>query len=258
MPRPKECIFCGGRPLTREHLFGKWLSPVVVEAISDPSFSKRDLYIETDRMKDGVLAPQGRRSTNKVNITVGCVCKTCNNEWMGDMEKAVIPIMKSLLGDGVHTVDESEQFELARWAAKTAVIARYVAGFEVAPIYREWLYKHHSIPINTLVWIGKYSGEGVISLDSKNIFFERNGETIDLPNVQFVTFTASRLLIVVLMFHIEGKFDFRPPELIAKWLRLISPYQGDIVWPFDPLDEGLRQSLVQSNLDNTIIFPPAE
>ena len=174
------------------------------------------------------------------------------------MEKAVIPIMKSLLGDGVHTVDESEQFELARWAAKTAVIARYVAGFEVAPLYREWLYKHHSIPINTLVWIGKYSGEGAATLDSKNIVFERDGESVELPNAQFVTFTVSRLLIVVLMFHIEGKFDFRPPELIAKWLRLISPYQGDIIWPFNPIDEGSRQALLQSSWEGTIFPQPSD
>lgn len=258
MTRPKECIFCGGKPLSREHLFGKWLSPVVVEAISDSSFSKRDLYIETDRMENGVLVPQGRHSTSKLNITVGCVCKPCNNGWMGDMENAVIPIMQSLLGDGVHSVDESEQFELARWAAKTAVISRYVAGFEVAPLYREWLYKHHSVPINTLVWMGTYTGEGATTLESKNILFERDGKSVDLPNAQFVVFTVSRLLIVVLIFHIEGKFDFNPPELIGKWLRLISPYQGDIAWPFDPLDERLRQVLVENNLDNTIIFPPAE
>ena len=257
MPRPTECIFCGGRPLTREHLFGKWLSPVVIKAISDPFFSETDLYIETDQMKEGVRVPH-RRSANKVDIRVGCVCGPCNNEWMGDMEKAVIPIMKSLLGDGVHTVDESEQFELARWAAKTAVISRYVVGLDVKPLYREWLYKHHSTPINTVVFIGAYDGTGAITLNSKDIFFESDGEGVDPPNVQFVTFTASRLLIVVVMFHIEGKFDFRPPELITKWLRLISPYQGDIVWPLNPLNEGLRQALVEIDWEGIITLPPAE
>ena len=109
MTRPKECIFCGGQPLTNEHLFGEWLSPVVVEAHTNPLIADTNFYLETERDEDGVLVPQGRRSTNKLNITVGCVCGPCNSGWMSDMEGEVKPIIKSLLEDGVHTLDESEQ-----------------------------------------------------------------------------------------------------------------------------------------------------
>ena len=182
--------------------------------------------------------------------------RPCNNGWMGDMEKAVKPIIKFLLEDGVRTVDESEQFELARWAVKTAVITRYVAGMDSDPLYREWLYKHHSVPINTLVWMGTYNGEGATSLELKSIFFELDGQHFDFPHMQFVVFTTSRLLIVVLIFNIEGKFTFKPPELIAKYLRLISPYQGDIVWPFNPLGEALRQALLQSSWDGSVSMQP--
>ena len=68
--------------------------------------------------------------------------------------------------------------------------------------------------------------------------------------------TVNRLLIVVLIIDIKGKFTFKPPKLIGEWLRLISPYQGAIVWPFNPLDEALRQAIEQIKWDGSIDVKP--
>ena len=86
MPRPTKCIFCGGLPLSKEHLFGAWTTKAIVEARLTPPTGERIIYIDDYRMEDGAIVRQDRRFVNKINLTVGCVCLSCNNGWMGDME----------------------------------------------------------------------------------------------------------------------------------------------------------------------------
>ncbi len=120
VPRSKKCIFCGGYPLSKEHVLGKWLSPIV----ATPPKGKK-VYIDSERMHYGSVERRARRFLKDIDIQVRCVCVSCNNGWMEAMESEVKPIIESLLGSGSHTLNQSEQFSLAKWAVKTAIIARW-------------------------------------------------------------------------------------------------------------------------------------
>ncbi|MCH7737462.1 MAG: hypothetical protein IH872_08695 [Chloroflexi bacterium] len=257
MPRPKKCIFCGGQPLSKEHLLGAWLTPTIVEARLTPPTGERIIYIDDYRMVDGEIVRQNRRFVNNINLTVRCVCVPCNNGWMGDMEKEVKPIIESLLA-GKYTLGQDDQIALARWATKTAIIFRYHGSQEVPSMYLDWFYKHQTAPPNTFVWFGTYEGEGMASIDLKDIFIlDAEGKRLSFPHAQFVVFTIGSVLIGIFIGFITNKSRIIPSELIRKHLRIIFPYENDVIWPLKPLDEPLRQALVETNWDGGFIVRPS-
>jgi hypothetical protein len=83
----RSCVFCGGTPLTREHVFPRWLARVLpaqdrwrgqdLAVVGGESITSSDLPVTTRRM--GEPFPDS---------TVARVCARCNNGWMNDLEEA--------------------------------------------------------------------------------------------------------------------------------------------------------------------------
>lgn len=76
-----KCIFCGKQEkLTKEHVFPNWLSNL---------YKNNDLVIN-EFVGDTNLKWLSKIFQHKARV----VCKDCNNGWMSDLEKSVIPIIK--------------------------------------------------------------------------------------------------------------------------------------------------------------------
>ena len=117
-PMPATCAWCGGSPVTREHLLPHWLGKVLQDwSPSDDGYDFAYVY--------STEAGEGTPRTYVVGrpeIVVKAVCEDCNGGWMSQLEREVIPFLGPMVrGEEVH-LDVAAQVVLARWAAKVAVL----------------------------------------------------------------------------------------------------------------------------------------
>jgi hypothetical protein len=107
----RGCIFCGAKPLTREHLFPLWLSEIVRDGA--------DFFSHADG--------KGRNwSHPKLDIKVKCVCGPCNWGWMHELEDEAAPTLTPLIRGEARTLTANDQRLIGRWVAKTATVVTSV------------------------------------------------------------------------------------------------------------------------------------
>ena len=110
-------IFCGSEEtLTAEHLFGEWISSTLY-----PSKKKMGLFHRN---------LQGRERTwrsTSVDYTARLLCPVCNNEWFGDLEQHVKPILQPMMLRGQRTVlGIEDQIALSAWIVKTMIVYNHM------------------------------------------------------------------------------------------------------------------------------------
>jgi hypothetical protein len=154
----RTCAFCGAAgPLTKEHVFGDWLSRLGLDP--EPAVHRAG---PLNRLgKDLGTGPMFSR-------TVRNVCSTCNNGWMSALEHlAQLSLGPLILGDS-GDISPDQQGALALWAQKTAMVAMLVsseaersAGYGLAKSEYRKLYelRDQARPLDaSTLWIGKYTG----------------------------------------------------------------------------------------------------
>lgn len=106
----RSCVFCGGRPLTREHIWPEWIISSVRKHLGPAP-------VQVARLNDDpYVVPE-------LNATVKVVCAGCNNGWMSELETRVRPALEPMiLGRLPVALTPVMQAMLARWAFKTAVM----------------------------------------------------------------------------------------------------------------------------------------
>lgn len=81
-------MFCGGTPVSQEHLLPRWLSEHFTDDIVD-----FHLTIELDGSDPEVRPWSGR----PFSTTVGGPCRSCNNGWMSDLERRARPLLARMI-----------------------------------------------------------------------------------------------------------------------------------------------------------------
>jgi hypothetical protein len=123
---PRSCVFCGRRPLTREHIFPLWLRDAV-----------GGVGVATNYMTDGgeawpavgePLAYQRQWRANEAGIVARCVCGECNNGWMNDLDHEVKERLVPLVGGAAEEIDAETRQRLATWAAKIGILLENTRG----------------------------------------------------------------------------------------------------------------------------------
>ena len=116
--RKVGCIFCGGSPTTKEHIFPKWASEVLKE---DP----RGLHLPfgLSLVRDGV--ERTWEGAKEINYTANCVCRNCNEGWMNEVEERARAFVAQMIrGDRVW-LSRPAQKKVAAWCALRSIMARY-------------------------------------------------------------------------------------------------------------------------------------
>jgi hypothetical protein len=167
----KVCVFCGRPGGNVEHIIAQWLIdrmqareyPIVVGLRREDSLKSR---------------PAHRLNT----YTTKCVCETCNNGWMSELESwsqrnlgsLVEPDWPKLAAEMLkHGLSENEQ--LARWSLKTAItmdqntLTRNVIDESYAKALAAG-----ELPADLIVEIGDIADGGVGGIVSQG-FWVRNG-----------------------------------------------------------------------------------
>ncbi len=107
--RVERCVLClrVDRPLTREHVFARWLVRQV----------RGGRLVASDARGSAVL---------RISRVVAGVCATCNAGWMSTLE---VSFRQALFArPRVGQVQAPDRFTLSRWSTKTAVLLAHAQG----------------------------------------------------------------------------------------------------------------------------------
>lgn len=226
----KTCVFCDSKgPLSREHVFGQWLSKTGIDLTPKPHYKS---FLNQTPQQIGKQPP--------FRQTVKNVCKSCNNGWMSRLEEIAQRVLAPIILDQSTTITVDDQPAIAMWTQKTALIAMLVSseeerqnGYGLPPKLYHDLYKQRENlePLQpSQFWIGKYSE----SQDSPAVRVvpmvvrRPNVPEPDMPEACLMTVIIGTLFLQCLLFidetiTIEMSSDLNFPQL---W-----PSKYDIQWP---------------------------
>lgn len=225
------CIFCGSQPLTREHVFPKWVS----KTLQTSPRGKPPLRIDQIRGND--TERRTFYSSIAIDTVAKCICKKCNNGWLSDVERDAKRHIEAMVNGETVSLNTNEQALVATWAGLKAILVRY-SHSPPPPIDREWLewvYKHRSVPEEWFVWVGKYDGRLPYFYEAHDIHsFELRsnyvtGLVISSPEQHGVLLTFAIGYLAVKILGIRG---FLPGYPQFDSLQYLSPsFSSQLNWP---------------------------
>lgn len=181
-----RCIFCGKRPLTKEHIFPKWLAPYI------PKTMENYQNVKTIFHKDRADTAAKKRAGNPHSWSVKCVCKKCNNEWMGTLQERVKPILLPMIKGEKVKIEKADQHVMASWVAMATMCAEFRArtGSNTAPCRYGRMAVDRSLSSESALicehWRGlsraRSGGKVPSPLSSRHT--ETNGRLLTLPNME--------------------------------------------------------------------------
>jgi hypothetical protein len=238
------CIFCGGQPTTREHIFSRWTHDFMAPRSPGKTIGLRGFHYATgDDLWNVKMA--GALRDWKVKCVCGGGKTSCNNGWMRErIDEAAMPTMSKLFRAEQFRLYSKDQERVAAWAVLKAIVAEYDDGDHVTThhMQRKYLMRHFKPPKqNWAVWIGHYerrawkpewisgalfgapTGWPVAKLNDPPTYF--NGHT--------VTQVIDKLFIQVLSLPIPGFVEgwrFAMPDG-GHLFRIWPPVWHSIKWP---------------------------
>jgi hypothetical protein len=126
---PENCIFCARRLVPRqtlsgEHLWSDWMKNVLPLTAA---ISRREQF---EHFRSGAQFGQvefWERHGSARNAKLHVICVHCNNGWMSDIDKTIIPIMTPLIKGEPAVYTPQMQEQIANWIALKMLV------FEKAP-----------------------------------------------------------------------------------------------------------------------------
>jgi len=199
---PSFCIFCGGRPLTREHIWADWFRAYLPRTL--PFYhSGRIVLNEDNTQTHNAKRISGDPKSRKLRI----VCNRCNNEWMSGLQTETKPILVPLLRGQQITLSEPRQRQLATWVAMTVICAEYLqpASVSIPVTARRLLFTSRTPPDNMRIWLGNFDRQNWkadwahnslrISQDEGRYPWTVNPDGTPRPNTQTTTYVAGKLYV---------------------------------------------------------------
>jgi hypothetical protein len=144
----RTCVFCGGTPLTLEHVWPRWVAAILSDG-GPVEVEKRGLGDEPASWQQVSL-----------EVTVRWVCAPCNNGWLSELEEAAKPILEPLILGRKRTLTLTEADTVAVWCVKTALLFQltHPERREAPDAHYRWLFEHRVPPANTFAWLAGYNG----------------------------------------------------------------------------------------------------
>ncbi|TFB83601.1 hypothetical protein E3O44_17145 [Cryobacterium algoricola] len=225
----RACVFCGSTgTLTREHVFGDWLSKIGLEDVPVQSVA-------------GSLNQIGKRmgESRPFQTKVKNVCGTCNNGWMSRLETVAQRVLTPLALGQPGLIEVADQAPLAMWIHKTALMAMYLssaadreAGHGVPPSEYASLYQQRAsmepLP-NSRFWIARYTGR----LRLGTVWVTPVAVNQGLPEPDFPHGYAMTIAVGAILLHGVRFTDlpFAVDVATQRTLSEIWPASDDVEWP---------------------------
>lgn len=161
---PRRCIFCGGAPISGEHLFPAWMRDYISGTQNDGTSHQVTLEVRTedgvrvmlDSTGRGPLAQKGDHRSRKLRV----VCRTCNSGWMSGLQNKAKPILIPMLTGRLPCLSSAHQEAIAAWAAMFTMVYEFAdrRTMVVSQEARQRFKENQKVPRNWMVWIGQFKG----------------------------------------------------------------------------------------------------
>jgi hypothetical protein len=233
----QACIFCGGSPTTKEHVFSQW-----THALMRPKEKLRAQQFIAFQHPDRTDFTGGLRLPGSLrDWQIKCVCTTsCNNGWMREIENAAIPVMTPLIGGQQTILSPADQKSIATWAVLKAIVAHH--NFIPRRKRKQFASKREP-QAEWSLWIGYYPNHTPGPVwDSRPFPLGTNQrEGPASPNCHATTLILNQLLIHVVNFAekdfslvFKGRDGSAPSgNIVPIW----PPTNISVHWPPRPLTE---------------------
>jgi hypothetical protein len=116
----RKCVFCGGTPATKEHIFPFWLREAV--GGGGPAAHLRLEGRDRGPAPGDPLQYDHKRNAAEADVQVRAVCATCNNDWMNTLDHEVEPFVVPLIRNRPVELTADDRVLLARWATKIGLL----------------------------------------------------------------------------------------------------------------------------------------
>jgi hypothetical protein len=154
---PGNCIFCGEKGLTKQHVWPAWLKKYnLPEDQTHIQITGESTNLKPHDIKTAVKKHQGHSGSRKFHR----VCRTCNNGWIRRAEEAVKPLVLDLMKGKPVPLDASAQRRLAIWLCLLTIMSELTdpPTEAVKPDQRRWLRDKLEPPPGWVVYLARYTG----------------------------------------------------------------------------------------------------
>jgi hypothetical protein len=172
--KQRGCVFCGGTPLTKEHIWSDWLDSILPRANSSRSEARQTTIAEKVVGGQPIYLPTSKservRQGAVHSTTSRTVCKECNNGWMKDIVDRAKPVATEVIKLRQTVLSPDSQTCLATWLVLSAVMRDQKATAhpqKVQPAMRQLLMSEGLPPTDVFVAIGAFEGPRSVA-DSYN------------------------------------------------------------------------------------------
>jgi hypothetical protein len=234
----RKCVFCGGEPVTLEHVWPAWARALYGNASSfDYELTRRG-------------EPTRKWAAVGMDVEVKATCEGCNSGWMAALEGRSKDVLTPMADGRYRILHANDQKLLALWALKTALMFKCVdrssEGFN--PAHYESLYEHlPGLPPRAYVLLGRFDPSDQRDFyRSRDVYDATTGVQGKAP-LHIAAFTLRQMVFLV---AVSGD-PTRGLEIESEYIRPLAPSRGTIEWPTKPvIDEPLFLGLID-------VFPEA-
>ena len=172
----RECIFCGATSdITREHIWADWLKEYIAKDID--GYQAATITINQPGVASTVR--EKKISGDPRSRKVKCVCGSCNNGWMSQLQERAKPLVLSLIEGCQIEFTKAKCELLSAWIAMSVMCSEYSDRSRVAirPLDRKRLFESHKPPTtNWRIWIGRFERQKTqaIKINPNNAVYRYN------------------------------------------------------------------------------------
>lgn len=245
---PGRCVFCGGRPLTKQHVFGDrmrklFISPANVRR-QDQSYQRDFRPVHREKLNSKIN--QGAFFTRKVRV----VCLRCNTGWMRLLEERAFPIITGLIQGRSMTLSSDDQAAIAGWITQVTMTAEFFLpdGIHTPQSVRSEFMQTKIPPESWQIWIGTYGG-GFFRQTALHYASERTDVRLfDKPEIlgsggfHTTMFWIGALFAHAFYSGVPG-IKLSIPE--TGFVQIAPATYNEVRWPFSPFLDGNVRDVIE-------------
>lgn len=150
------CIYCGGTPLSHEHMFANWLRDYIPREMEHHKAQFTVTF--PDKSESATILKTGDPYARRLR----CVCLGCNTGWMSKLQQDVKPYLIPMLTGEAASLGRKAQKLISAWIVMTMMTAEFIDKSMVAvpQVERGYLREFLRPPKTWRIWIGSISGSG--------------------------------------------------------------------------------------------------
>ena len=224
----RRCVFCGGSPVTREHVLGQWIPKAV--GLTNAVF----IVNVPSTLPDGSTILK-RRPSRTVDVICKRVCKSCNVGWMSSIEGSASRLLGPMIQGRPVTLSAEDQMLIARWTMKTAIMVEHLHSIPSpnAPQILRWLIEGGTAPSRLWILLAARSQSGsFIECDHRALRLRSHGPFVHNVEGALVTFAIGHVVLQAFKAPPGSGEEIRIPGPSRGFISQICPV-GDVVcaWP---------------------------